>query len=112
MGKPRTWSRRQAESYAEERMRPAVLAAAEEVGAREIKAKKEELVFRKMLTKGAKVLNKVESFLGKRTLKRARPMTKKMPRGTVVLNQPVYIEDSPRYFKEAVDEERRQLFFK
>lgn len=57
-----------------------------------------------------KIGKKISSILKKKPT--SRSIIKKSSQGTVDVSQPVYTEDKPRYYKQFVKENRRQLFFK
>lgn len=78
-----------------------------------IKEKKEvlkELKDIKTNKKKSKLLKFVDK-LGRSKLSNKR-ILKKEPHATVIVNQPVYTQDKSRFFKEAWEEEKKQLYFK
>lgn len=93
--------------YGEQRMLPATYQAAGEEIVKEVKRKEKILRGYKTLNR---IRNKLSSF-GKKSVT-FKPIVKKETRSTVVINQPVYTQDRSRFFKDEIEEDRRQLFFK
>lgn len=57
-------------------------------------------------------VRKVASKIAFSRPKKFKKILRKGSRATIVLNQPVYLEDKQRFFNEAIKQERRNLFFK
>ena len=89
--------------------------ATREAVLKELAREKRKRVIREYIQKAKVNARGLQKILKKTAFKRSKApksIIKPTGRTTILLNQPVYLEDEPKYYKEGVKQLKKRLFYK